>query len=109
MKNKSLLEEKDIPRLIMFVKSCANNLQSKYKGQYDEMINQKCEDFCKEYNIKITHGSAYKELRHKSYYYLDKYFNTVLSEHKDLYQLRSLHIVSDKDIVDKLFNTNKEE
>lgn len=58
--------------------------------------------FCKYHNINVTHGSPYKELRHKYYYYLDKYIKNLLDNKTDLYKLRENHVITDKEIVDRI-------
>ena len=97
------MTDDNIQELIMIVKSIQLN-DSKTNNTYStqDFVIKRCEDFCSKYNINITHGSAYKELRHKSYYYIDKCLKNIINEQKDLYGLRENHIISDKEIVDKL-------
>ena len=101
------MTDENIQELITIVKSCRltfkkNTFNRKYidSYNYDEVINKRCEDFCNLHNINITHGSAYKELSHKMYYYLDKYVQSFLTSRIDLYKLRTNHILSDTEIVD---------
>lgn len=65
-------------------------------------IVARCIQFCKKHNINITHGSAYKELKHKYYYYKDKCIKSIIENGKDLYNLRKSGAIEDKEIVDKL-------
>ncbi len=98
MQNKLYIHE-----LIMIVKSVENN-KKLYNKNYisDISVITRCENFCKKFNINITHGSAYNELRHKYYYYIDKYIKNLLENRTDLYNLRANHIISDKEIIDRL-------
>lgn len=66
-------------------------------------VEKRCSYFCKKHKINITHGSAFKELRHKSYYYKNKYVQNLLTNHTDLYGLRRYNLISDKEIVDRIF------
>ena len=89
------MQDKDIQELIMIVTSVELN-KNKYDKAYEfkpEVIIR-CKDFCKYHNINVTHGSPYKELRHKYYYYLDN--------KTDLYKLRENHVITDKEIVDRI-------
>lgn len=98
-----MMTEDNIKELIMIVKSIQlNDLKSNNTYSIQDFVIKRCENFCKEHNINITHGSAYKELRHKSYYYIDKCLKSIINEQKDLYGLRETHIISDKEIVDRL-------
>ena len=93
----------NIQELIMIVKSIQlNNFKTNNTYSTQDFVIKRCEDFCDKYNINITHGSAYKELRHKSYYYIDKCINSIINNAVDLYGLRENHIITDKEIVDKL-------
>lgn len=96
------LDCKTIVELCFIVRSCENMLNSKYNGKYEQDVNTRCESFCKEHNINITHGSAYKELRHKSYYYVDRNINDIIAKGVDTYTLHENHYISDKQIVTKL-------
>lgn len=96
------MKDKEIRQLIMIVRSCKNNLNSKYNGEFDKQVSEVCNKFCRDHNINITHGSAYKELRHKSYYYINKCIDSIIYEFTDLYDLYKNNIVSSKDIVDKM-------
>lgn len=67
----------------------------------------RCLNFCNQHNIKVTHGSPYKELRHKYYYYTKKCYDSIIDKGIDLYNLRSSGLVSDKDIVNYLLERFK--
>lgn len=96
MSNDNILE------LMFIVKSCSNNLNPKWNHQFDEIVEKRCTDFCNKHSINITHGSAYKELQHKSYYYKDKCIKSIIDGNGDLYELYKNKIVTNKMIVDKL-------
>lgn len=96
------MNNKVIQELMCIVKSVELN-KKYYKGyEFSEKVVKRCEDFCKLHNINITHGSAYRELKHKSYYYKDKYVINLLDKGTDLYELRKTGAITDKEIVDKL-------
>lgn len=95
----------DILELMYLVISCENNLDSKWNHQFDEVIEMKCDNFCKKHNIKISHGTAFKELRHKTYYYKNKCIGSIIKDGIDLYELRQHKIVTDKEIVEKLLRS----
>lgn len=67
----------------------------------------RCEKFCKKHNINITHGSAYKELKHKSYYYKDKYVKNLLNNKTDLYNLYTSRVISGNEIMDRILRKEK--
>mgnify|MGYP001052948657 CR=1 FL=1 len=96
------MNNKDIQELIMLAESCRNNMKRKYKGIYDKPVEDKCQKFCKKHNINITHGSAYREVCHKYYYYINKYIVNVIANREDLYDLYKDHILSSKYIIDKI-------
>ena len=50
------LDCKTIVELCYIVRSCENMLNSKYNGKYEQNVSTRCESFCKEHNINITHG-----------------------------------------------------
>lgn len=97
------MQDKDIQELIMIVTSVELN-KNKYDKAYEFKpgVIIRCKDFCKYHNINVTHGSPYKELRHKYYYYLDKYIKNLLDNKTDLYKLRENHVITDKEIVDRI-------
>lgn len=95
------MNNKDIQEMYFIVNSCKNNLHKKYNHQFDEQVNTKCEDFCKKHNINITHGSAFKELRHKLYYYIDKNIDGIIKGKGDIYGLYENGIILDKQIVER--------
>lgn len=99
------MTDKNIQELIMIVKSIQLN-DSKTNNSYSKegFVIRRCLNFCTEHDINITHGSAYKELRHKSYYYINKCIDSIIEKGVDLYNLRTEHIISDKEIVDRLLN-----
>lgn len=103
------MEDKDIVELMYLVESCKNNLSPKFNHMFDDIVEDKCTGYCKSHNIKIVHGSAFKELRHKSYYYKDKNIESIINKGVDLYGLMKHHITTDKDIVDKLFKMRRKE
>lgn len=96
------MNDRSVQELIMLVKSCKNNLNKKYNNEFDETVEEACNKFCKKHNINITHGSAYKELRHKSYYYKDKCINSIIYDFTDLYNLYAQKIITGSDVVDKM-------
>lgn len=96
------LTDKEIVEMCYIVKSCTNMVDRRYQGKYDKDISEKCNKWCREHNINITHGSAYKELRHKSYYYVDKNIKDIIDKGADTYTLYENHYISDKQIVSKL-------
>lgn len=101
--NKQMLTNKQVKELLSFVRSVEHNKKTYTKDhELEEYVATRSKELCEEYGFNITHGSAYKELRHKSYYYKDKYFKTIINEHIDLYGLREAHIITDKEIVNKL-------
>ena len=65
-------------------------------------IENKCKDFCSKHKINITHGSAFKELRHKLYYYISKNIDNIIKGDGDTYHLYEYGIITDKQIVNKL-------
>lgn len=96
------MTNKELYELVMLAKSARNNMQRKYKGQFNDQVEIRCKEFCNEHNINITHGSAYKEVCHKFYYYVDKYVDNLNKTRTDLYNFRKNHILTDKEILDKL-------
>ena len=98
------MNNRQILRLVSLVKSCTNNLNKKYNGKFIDQVNNVCTEFCNENNIKITHGTAYKELRHKCYYYINKNIMSIITTAEDIYKLRYNKFIEDKQIVDKLIN-----
>lgn len=98
-----MMTDANIQELIMIVKSIQLN-DSKTNNTYSSegFVVRRCLNFCNDHDINITHGSAYKELRHKSYYYINKCIDSIIDKGIDLYGLRENHIISDKEIVDKL-------
>lgn len=91
-----------VRELIMIVKSIQLNIKKDSKYLDKDFVKARCENFCKDNNINITHGSAYKELRHKYYYYTNKCINSIIYDRVDLYEVRKYNIISDKLIVDTL-------
>ena len=100
------MKDKELYELMMLAKSAKNNMQRKYKGCFNEQVESRCQQFCKDHNINVTHGSAYKEVCHKFYYYQDKYVDNLVKTRNDLYSFRKNHILSDKEILDKLIKEN---
>ena len=96
------METKDIIELFYLVISCTNNMNKKYNHRFDKQVENACLSFCNKHNINITHGSAYKELRHKTYYYRNKNIKSIINNGIDLYKLRKNKLISDTEIVDLL-------
>lgn len=98
------MKDKDIQELFAIVKSIeASKNNCKQKKNYEKLdfVVKRCEDFCREKSINITHGSAYRELKHKYYYYWDKYIAGIKDE-KDLYGLYENKIISSKDVLERI-------
>ena len=53
------LTDKEIVEMCYIVKSCTNMMDRRYQGKYDKDISEKCNKWCREHNINITHGSRY--------------------------------------------------
>lgn len=102
------MDENDVIEMYYLVESCKNNMNPRWNHQFDEEIDVKCKDFCEKHNINVTHGSPFKELRHKTYYYINKNIKSIIEDGVDLYGLRSKSIIKDKDIVEKLIKTRTE-
>lgn len=102
------MTDENIQELISIVNSVELSKKT-YNNNYEtlDFVVQRCEKFCSEHNINITHGSAYKELKHKSYYYKDKYVNNLLDNRSDLYNLYTNHIMSGNEIVERIFRKGK--
>ena len=96
------MENKDIREMYFIVESCKNNLSKKWNHQWDNDVENKCKDFCSKHKINITHGSAFKELRHKLYYYISKNIDNIIKGNGDIYHLYEYGIITDKQIVNKL-------
>ena len=95
----------DIMELICIVRSCSNNYKKFINNaEIVKACDKRCFDFCSKHNIKITHGSAFKELRHKSYYYINKNIKSIALKGNDLYQLYENKIISSNEVVDYLLN-----
>lgn len=95
------MTSKNIREMYFIIDSSRKCLDKKYMHSLDDYVDKRCSDFCKEHNINITHGNAYKELVHKFNYYKIKCINSILNNGIDLYELRQFKIVKDKDIVDR--------
>ena len=102
------MTDENIQELISIVNSIELGKKN-YNSCYEtlDFVVERCEKFCSEHNINITHGSAYKELKHKSYYYKDKYVNNLLDNRSDLYNLYTNHIMSGNEIVERIFRKGK--
>ena len=102
------MTDENIQELISIVNSVELSKET-YNNNYEtlDFVVQRCEKFCKDNNINITHGSAYKELKHKSYYYKDKYINNLLLNKSDLYNLYTNNILSGNEIVERIFRKEK--
>lgn len=102
------MTDENIQELISIVNSIELGKKN-YNSAYEmlDFVVERCEKFCSEHNINITHGSAYKELKHKSYYYKDKYVNNLLDNRSDLYNLYTNHIMSGNEIVERIFRKGK--
>ena len=102
------MTDENIQELISIVNSIKLGKKN-YNSGYEtlDFVVERCEKFCSEHNINITHGSAYKELKHKSYYYKDKYVNNLLDNRSDLYNLYTNHIMSGNEIVERIFRKGK--
>ena len=102
------MTDENIQELISIVNSVELSKKT-YNNNYEtlDFVVERCEKFCSEHNINITHGSAYKELKHKSYYYKDKYVNNLLYNRSDLYNLYTNHIMSGNEIVERIFRKGK--
>lgn len=98
------LSDKEIVEMCYIVISCTNMLDKRYKHKYDKDVSDECNKWCREHSINITHGSAYKELRHKTYYYINKNIQSIIKCGFDKYGLYKNKVVSDKQIVHKLLN-----
>lgn len=101
----------DILELVFIVRSCSNNYKNfKDDDSIIKACDKRCADFCSKHNINIVHGSAFKELRHKSYYYINKNIKSIVDNGNDIYQLYENKAISDKQIVSYLLNksNNKE-
>ena len=102
------MTDENIQELISIVNSIELSKKT-YNNNYEtlDFVVERCEKFCSEHNINITHGSAYKELKHKSYYYKDKYVNNLLDNRSDLYNLYTNNILSGNEIVERIFRKEK--
>ena len=96
------MKDKNIIEMFYLVQSCKNNLNPKWNHKFDKSVEESCKKFCKLNKINVTHGSAYKELRHKTYYYINKNIESIINTGVDLYSLRKHKLVTDEQIVDKL-------
>lgn len=97
-----MMNDKVIQELICIVQSVELSKRRWKNYEFTPNVITRCKDFCTEYDINITHGSAYRELKHKSYYYKDKYIANLLNNKTDLYGLRKANVISDKEIVDRI-------
>lgn len=102
------MTDENIQELISIVNSIELSKKT-YNNNYEtlDFVVERCDKFCSEHNINITHGSAYKELKHKSYYYKDKYVNNLLDNRSDLYNLYTNNILSGNEIVERIFRKEK--
>lgn len=102
------MTDENIQELISIINSIELSKKN-YNNSYEtlDFVVARCENFCKQHNINITHGSAYKELKHKSYYYKDKYINNLLANKSDLYNLYTNNILSGNEIVERIFRKEK--
>lgn len=96
------MNDEAVRELVALAKSCANNRDKRYNHQFDDLIEFKCQNLCIKYEINITHGSAYNEVRHKYHYYIDKYIKNLITNRTDLYELRRHCLLSDKEIIKKI-------
>lgn len=101
------MKDKNIQELICIVNSIEKSKKNYKNYETLDFVVDRCEKFCKKHNINITHGSAYKELKHKSYYYKDKYVNNLLENKSDLYNLYTDHIISGNEIMDRILRKEK--
>ena len=96
------MDKRNIIELIYLVRSCKNNLDKRHNHKFDERVNEICLKYCEKHNINITHGSAYNELRHKCYYYINKNIKSIIDNGIDIYELYKNKVIEPKTIVDKL-------
>lgn len=101
------MKDKNIQELICIVNSIEKSKKNYKNYETLDFVVDRCEKFCKKHNINITHGSAYKELKHKSYYYKDKYVNNLLENKSDLYNLYTDHIISGNEIMGRILRKEK--
>lgn len=101
------MKDKNIQELICIVNSIEKSKKNYKNYETLDFVVDRCEKFCKKYNINITHGSAYKELKHKSYYYKDKYVKNLLNNKTDLYNLYTSRVISGNEIMDRILRKEK--
>lgn len=101
------MKDIDIRFLFSICNSCELNLDRRWNHKFDKDVSEICNKFCREHKINITHGSAYRELRHKMSYYKNKCINSIIDDGVDLYGLYKNHFIKDRDIVDKLFKRSR--
>lgn len=101
------MKDKNIQELICIVNSIEKSKRNYKNYETLDFVVDRCEKFCKKHNINITHGSAYKELKHKSYYYKDKYVKNLLNNKTDLYNLYTSRVISGNEIMDRILRKEK--
>lgn len=101
------MKDKNIQELICIVNSIEKSKKNYKNYETLDFVVDRCEKFCKKHNINITHGSAYKELKHKSYYYKDKYVKNLLNNKTDLYNLYTSRVISGNEIMDRILRKGK--
>lgn len=101
------MKDKNIQELICIVNSIEKSKKNYKNYETLDFVVDRCEKFCKKHNINITHGSAYKELKHKSYYYKDKYVKNLLNNKTDLYNLYTSRVISGNEIMDRILRKEK--
>lgn len=101
------MKDKNIQELICIVNSIEKSKKNYKNYETLYFVVDRCEKFCKKHNINITHGSAYKELKHKSYYYKDKYVKNLLNNKTDLYNLYTSRVISGNEIMDRILRKEK--
>lgn len=101
------MKDKNIQELICIVNSIEKSKKNYENYETLDFVVDRCEKFCKKHNINITHGSAYKELKHKSYYYKDKYVKNLLNNKTDLYNLYTSRVISGNEIMDRILRKEK--
>lgn len=101
------MKDKNIQELICIVNSIEKSKKNYKNYETLDFVVDRCEKFCKKHNINITHGSTYKELKHKSYYYKDKYIKNLLNNKTDLYNLYTSRVISGNEIMDRILRKEK--
>lgn len=94
------MKDRDIQELFATLKSCENNRKL---GLSQGPLEARCQELCNKNNWNISHGTAFKEVRHKYYYYRTKYIEGVLKNREDKWSLYKNHYITSKEIVDSIF------